>query len=244
MQKPTLYRPVRTGKRALSEQVAEQIIDLVSSGQLQTGSRLPPLQELASHLGVSRTAAREAIKLLDAWGIVAVKPGVGTFVVEMPADALTVPLQLSAELSPDTLRDLHQLRQALEPEIAALAATNAKPKHIEALEEAICRMDEALSDIATRADDYIAADQEFHSTLAEATGNRLFLIVSHPIVALVENLMHVARRTPGAPERGQHFHGLLLRHVKAADADGAREAMHAHLRQAWSDAHRQAPGAD
>ena len=239
MQETTLYRPVRTGKGALSDQVAQQIIDLIASRQLQVGSRLPPLKELAGYLGVSRTAAREAIKILDAWGIVAVKPGVGTFVAEISADALTVPLRLSAELSSETLRDLHELRVALEPDIAALAATNAKPKHIEMMEESICRMDEALANITAREGEYIQADQDFHSILAEATGNHLFLIVSYPIVDLVETLMHVVRRTPGAPERGQRFHRLLLEHIKARDADRARETMRAHLNQAWSDACQQ-----
>ena len=60
MGESTIYQPVGIGKGALSEQVAHQILDLIADRQLETGSRLPPLDELCVHLGVSRTAVREA----------------------------------------------------------------------------------------------------------------------------------------------------------------------------------------
>ncbi|MGD8519204.1 MAG: GntR family transcriptional regulator, partial [Anaerolineae bacterium] len=85
----TLYRPVKVGKGVLSERVAQQIIELIAGRHLPVGSRLPSLEELGQYLGVSRTAVREAIKLLDAWGVVEVKHGVGTFVADVPGQALT-----------------------------------------------------------------------------------------------------------------------------------------------------------
>jgi GntR family transcriptional repressor for pyruvate dehydrogenase complex len=231
MSKPPLYQPVRAGRRTLSEQVARQIIDLIAHNQLEAGSRLPPLDELSGYLEVSRTAVREAIKLLDAWGVVTVRHGVGTFVAESGENALRVPLQVSAERSEQAIRNLHQVREALEPDIAAIAACCAGPEHIEEMEEALLRMDQALDDPVV----YIQADLAFHSALAKATGNDLFLIVIHPVIDLLQGIRELAQQTPGAMERGQAFHQTLLEHIKAgpSHADQARQTMLRHLSQVW-----------
>jgi len=230
---PALYQPVRAVKGTLSEQVARQIIDLIACNQLEAGSRLPPLDELTGYLEVSRTAVREAIKLLGAWGIVAVRHGVGTFVAEPGENALRIPLQVSAERSEQAIRNLHQVREALEPNIAAIAARNAGPEHIKEMEEALRRMDQALDDPVA----YIQADLDFHSALARATGNDLFLIAIHPVIDLLQDIRELAQQTPGAMERGQAFHHELLKHIKAGPdhADQARQAMLRHLGQVWSE---------
>jgi len=225
-----IYAPVRTG-RNLPDQIARQILDLVSSRQLRVGSRLPPLDELGELLGVSRTALREALKLLEAWGIIVVKPGIGTFIAEVAADVLAVPLKISAERSDQSIRHLHQLREAVEPPIAALAALHARPEHIAKLEEAVARMDAALNDPTA----YIQADLDFHSTLADATGNNLFLLVIYPVIDLLQEARLRFVQNPGAGERAQTFHRLLLEQIKAGNAAGARAAMQAHLDQAWGE---------
>ena len=229
MDKSTLYQPVGAGKGTLSEQVADQIRDLIAHRQLEAGDRLPPMDELTGYLKVSRTAAREAIKLLDAWGVVEVRHGVGTFVADPGKDALRIPLQLSAERSDWAIRDLLQVREALEPDIAAIAARNASPENIREIEGALHRMDLALDDPA----EYIPADLAFHSALAEATGNELLVILIHPIIDLLQDVMGLAQRTPGAMKRGQTYHWQLLEHVKAGPdhAEQARETMLRHLAQ-------------
>lgn len=231
MDETTFYQRVRLGKGALSDQVAQQIIDLITSKHLNVGDQLPPLVELTQHLGVSRTATREAIKLLDAWGIVTVKHGVGTFVAGLPDGALTIPLKVSAERSGKTARNLHQVREAIEPGIASLAAQNAQPEHISEMESAIQRMDESLDD----ADNFIPVDLMFHTALAKATGNELFLIVIRPVIGLLNDAMRLAERNPGAMKQGQEYHRLLLEHIKAREPEKAREAMTAHLGEVWKN---------
>lgn len=231
MEESTMYQPVRVGRGVLSEQVAHQIVDLIANNQLRVGDRLPPLEELGHASGVSRTAVREAIKLLDAWGVVTVKHGVGTFVAGLPEHALEVPFRLSAERSSETFAHLHQLRVALEPDIAALAARKAQPEQIAEMEAAILRMDRALGD----PESYIPADVAFHTALAKATGNELFLLVIRPVIDLLADAMRLSEQTQGATSRGQAFHRTLLEHIKAGDAERAAEAMRAHLDQVWYD---------
>jgi GntR family transcriptional repressor for pyruvate dehydrogenase complex len=229
MDKPITYQPLGMGKGSLSEQVAEQIIDLIASRRLNVGDQLPPLVELTEHLAVSRTAVREAIKLLDAWGMVTVKHGVGTFVDGLPEGALTIPLRVSAERSGNTVWNLHQVRMVLEPGIATLAAENACPQHIQEMEDAIRKMDQTLD----APDEYIAADLAFHTALAAATGNDLFLMVLRPVIGLLNDAMHLAEKTLGAMEKGQTYHRMLLEHIKARSADKAKDAMKAHLDEVW-----------
>jgi GntR family transcriptional repressor for pyruvate dehydrogenase complex len=190
------------------------------------------LDDLASFLGVSRTAVREAIKLLDAWGVVTVKHGVGTFVAEQAGDALTVPFRISMRRGEESIRNLLQLREVLEPGIAALAAENAQPEHLSEMKEALDRMDHALT---TDTDEFDQDDMAFHLALAKATGNDLFLLVISPIVDIFHDLYHVVHRVPGAAARGQVSHRVMLEHIEAGKADEAREAMLAHIKQAWVD---------
>jgi GntR family transcriptional repressor for pyruvate dehydrogenase complex len=231
MEDSTLYQPVKTGKGALSEQVARQIIELIADKRLGAGTRLPSLDELTGYLGVSRTAVREAIKLLDAWGVVTVKHGVGTFVAGPAGDVLTVPFRVSVERGEESIRNLLQVRETLEPGIAALAAANARSEHVAEMEEALQTMDQTL----TTPDEYNRADVAFHVALAKATGNDLFLLVIYPVIHLFHDLFNLAHRVPGAAERGQAFHRIILEHIKARDADEAREAMLAHIKQVWRE---------
>jgi GntR family transcriptional repressor for pyruvate dehydrogenase complex len=229
MKESTLYRHVRSGKGALPQQVAHQIVDLITSRQLEVGRRLPPLDELAECLGVSRGAVREATKLLEAWGVVTAKHGVGTFVSKVGEDALMTPIKVSAERSDETFRDLHQIREALEPYMASVAAESAKPEHIEEMEQALRSMEETLG----RPVENVEADLAFHSALARATGNDLFLIVLHPVIDLMQDMRLLTQRTPAANRRTVAVHRAILDHVKAGRAGEAREAMQSHLDHVW-----------
>ena len=231
MDNADLYSPVRTSSGALSEQVARQIVDLIASRQLEAGSRLPSIDELTGYLRVSRTAVREATKLLDGWGVVTVKHGVGTFVAEHNGDALLVPFRVSAGRSEQTIRNLLDVRQVLEPAIAAKAAEGARSENIQEMEDALHTVDQALAD----PDEYNQADWAFHAALAKATGNDLYLVMLHPIIDLLQDLMSLAHQAPGSPERQQVFHWMVFEHVKGGQAAEARESMRMHLEQVWLD---------
>jgi GntR family transcriptional repressor for pyruvate dehydrogenase complex len=199
---------------------------------------------LAEALNVSQNSLREAIKLLNAWGVVVTRHGVGTFVSKGMEGALSFVFQQVSAISDDrgsgreaALRDLHQVRKALEPHIAAIAAHNAEPDHLEQMEAALHSMDEALAD-TTRYDlpRYLEADLAFHTGLARATGNDLFLMLIYPVSELLqESWRRLAMRTPGAFERAQVFHREILTYVRQKDAEKAQEAMVSHLDQAWKE---------
>ena len=231
MAEETVYHPVRPDGGDLPLQAARQVLDLIESRELEVDSQLPSLDELSRHLGVSRASVREAIKLLDAWGVVTVKHGVGTFVAGLRTDTLRIPFKVSAERGHRAIFRLHQLREALEPDIAALAARNARPEHIEQMGEALLKMEQTLDNPR----DYLPADMVFHSTLAEATGNDLFLLIIHAVIGLLEDTRYLTIQSPGAAERAQPSHRLVFEYVKAGHADEAREAMQSHLDVTWRE---------
>ncbi len=225
--KNLMYQRIGGQREPLSQQVAEQIINLIASHHLDPGDVLPSQQELCQRLGVSRTVIRDALQVLSGLGVIRVSQGVRAQVVKTDPAALSTVMRLSAGGGAKGMENLLSVREILEPEVAALAARHATAKDIAYMEKAIARMDEAIDD----AERYVEADQEFHLSLAEATGNDLLPRITFPVVSLLQNMRRVAVRTEGATQRAQTFHRAILEMVKQRDPDAAREAMRGHLAQ-------------
>src|SRR6266568_539784 len=154
-----MYTPIQSVR--VFEQVAEQIEKRILAGELRKGDRLPTERELAEQFHVSRTAVREAMKILAHKGLVDMRPGRGTIVIDGAREAMENSIGLLMKLKLGEVGgsdNLVQVREILETEIAALAAVRASEKEIAAMREAIMVMDASLSD----ADNYIAADNRFH----------------------------------------------------------------------------------
>jgi GntR family transcriptional repressor for pyruvate dehydrogenase complex len=225
-----MYTPVQATK--IFEQIAAQIEQQILNGDLRNGDRLPTERELSERFNASRTAVREAMKTLAQKGLVDMRPGRGTIVIDGTSKALRDSLGRMMRVSQhDSETDLVEVREVLEPEIAAIAAARATDQDIADLAAAVATMDAAVRDAAA----YIAADNRFHQTLARATQNTLILTLMDPIMALLsEQRMHVFT-VEGGPQRGQIHHKQLLDAVTQNDPDAAREAMRAHLRQVRAD---------
>jgi GntR family transcriptional repressor for pyruvate dehydrogenase complex len=126
---------------------------------------------------------------------------------------------------------LVELREIIEPEIAALAAVRATDEQITAMREAVKVMDTNIHE----ANAYIIADNDFHRALATGTQNILILTLVDSIVDLLSEQRKLIFSTNGAPERGQIHHKRILDCVIRHDVEAAREAMHAHLQQVRED---------
>ncbi|HEX2350664.1 MAG TPA: FadR/GntR family transcriptional regulator [Ktedonobacterales bacterium] len=225
-----MYQPV--GRSKLFERIVEQIQGRIVRGELRAGDRLPPERELALRFGASRTAVREALKTLAQMGLVDMRPGRGTIVTDNTPDAMRSSLGLMLRVSHlGSPNALVELRQIIEPEIAALAAERADETHIAALREAVATMDHSLR----RADTYIEADNRFHRTLALAARNALIVSLVDSIVGLLSEQRARIFSVPGGPERGQVYHKTLLEAVEQRDVERARTAMRAHLAQVSED---------
>lgn len=231
-----MYRVVQTSR--LYEQIVQQIEESVQKGTLKEGDQLPAERELAQQFGVSRTAVREAIKALHEKGLVDAFPGRGTFITAGKSNSMRQSLDLILKSGDaDGAAHLVEIREILEPQIAALAAVRADEQHLATLREAVGVMDKARHDV----DAYIEADLDFHLALAEAAANPFILSLIDSIVGMLREQRMRTFYVDGGPERGQVHHKRILDAMERRDARGAREAMQAHLRQVREDSSN-APG--
>jgi GntR family transcriptional repressor for pyruvate dehydrogenase complex len=225
-----MYKVVQTSR--LYEQIVQQIEESIVKGVLKPGDQLPSERELALQFGVSRTAVRESVKALHEKGLVEAYPGRGTFITNGTSQSirLTFDRMLKAGQQGGTAH-LVEVREILEPEIAAFAATRADTEDIVSMREAIAVMDHAKKD----PDAFIEADLDFHLALAEAAANPLILSLIDSIVGLLREQRMRTFCVEGGPERGQYHHKRILEAIEHRDSQGAREAMRAHLRQVRED---------
>jgi len=225
-----MYTPIQSSK--IYEQIAEQIEQLILNGELRSGDRLPTERELAEQFQASRTAVREAMKTLAQKGLVDMRPGRGTIVIDGTSKAMRHSLGLMMKVGQaGSSTNLVEVREILEPEIAALAAMRAGEEDITAMRESVLVMDASLDD----ADAYITADNNFHQALAKGTQNVLILALVDSIVYLLSEQRKQIFSVKGGPERGQIHHKRILEAVMNHDPEVARTAMYAHLRQVRED---------
>jgi GntR family transcriptional regulator, transcriptional repressor for pyruvate dehydrogenase complex len=225
-----VYKAVQTSR--LYEQIVKQIEESILKGALKAGDQLPAERELAQQFGVSRTAVREAVKTLREKGLVEAYSGRGTFVTNGTSQAIRQSLDFMMRIGQqDGLAHLAEVRQILEPEIAALAATRVQEQHLATMREAVAVMDQALRD----PDAYIEADLDFHLSLAEAAENPIILSLIDSIVGLLREQRLRIFYVDGGPERGQYHHKRILEAIEQRDAGRSRDAMRAHLQQVRED---------
>ena len=163
----------KVSREGLHEQVVVQMQESIFEKHLRSGSRLPGERELCQRFGVSRTVIREASKVLAQRGLLVIEP------VPAPSSHCRLNTTLPAPSRSLPGRDvsfanLVEVRRALEPEIAELAVARATETQRQQLQTCIEVMDRSLADPEA----YVAADQEFHSVLAEATGNDIFIAIT------------------------------------------------------------------
>lgn len=230
MRGATVYKIVQSSR--LYEQIVEQIEQSVQKGDLKPGDQLPAERELAEQFGVSRTAVREAVKALREKGLVEAYPGKGTFITNGSSNPMRQSLdRMMRSAQVDATSSLVEVREILEPEIAGLAAARATEENLNSLREAVAVMDAAKRD----PDAYIEADLDFHLELAEAASNPLILSLIDSIVGVLREQRMRIFEVDGGPDRGQYHHKKILEAMEHRDAQGAREAMRAHLRQVRED---------
>jgi GntR family transcriptional repressor for pyruvate dehydrogenase complex len=224
------YTRIKTER--LYEKVVEQIEASIFSGRLRAGDRLPSERELAGEFGVSRTAIREAVKALSEKGLVEAYPGRGTFITDATPRAMRHSLGRMMRIGQaEGVRHLVEMRELLEPEIAALAAARVTGEQIAAMQDAVAIMDGSVDNPEV----FVEADLDFHLALAEATQNTLIPILIDSVVDLLREHRKRISRVPGGGERAQYHHKRILEAVTRRDLEAARAAMHAHLRQIRED---------
>ncbi|QIN81498.1 FCD domain-containing protein [Rubrobacter tropicus] len=209
----------------LRDRAAEELLDMVISGGLRPGERLPPERELCERLGVSRTVVREALNLVEARGLISIEHGRGAVVSGGEPRAVRDTLGLLLRVQPKTLWELLEMRGILEVEVAGLAAGRAGPGDLEEMRVQVERMRGSID----APEGYVDADVAFHALLARAARNGVLLTMLDPVVDLLRASRRVSASRPGNARRALGEHERILAAVESGDADGARDEMRSHL---------------
>lgn len=151
----------------LTDTAIERLRALIVNGDLPPGARLPPEQQLAAQLGISRGSTREAVKALTHARMLSVKRGDGTYVTSLEPDELLHGITLAAELARnETVLDVVEVRRLLEPGATRLAADRISEADLEQIAELLVLMDDTHDPLV-----FVGLDVEFHNRIAEGSGN-------------------------------------------------------------------------
>jgi DNA-binding FadR family transcriptional regulator len=221
--------------RRLHEHVVDALVRGIVSGDLAAGSALPPEPEMSARFGVSRSVVREALRVLDAKGLIDVRHGSGTRVTEPhrwdPLDPAILAAMRGRGPSAAVLRDLLEARKIVECEVAALAAERADAAERAALENALATMRSALDDPPR----FVTGDSAFHLTLLHAARNRVLERMTQPMHELLSYAQALTDAIPGVLVRALADHEAIADAVRRRDPDAARSAMREHLARTERD---------
>jgi DNA-binding FadR family transcriptional regulator len=215
----------RNQKLRLHGSIAHEIGAMIVSGRYRPGHVLDGEIEASSRRRVSRTAYREAMRILSAKGLVHSRPRVGTRVSPREQWHLLDPDVLSwaftGEPPPEVLHGLFELRSIVEPAAAALAAARRKQQHLDLMRH-------ALDDMAHHTLHVQAgriADQNFHAALLAATGNPFVMSLTNGVTAAVNALTEFKQRIAPLKRDPVPDHQRVYDAIAAKDPEGARVAM-------------------
>ena len=241
---PTLRRVRRS-----YEQVADQLRELIVSGRLAQGERLPTEAVLSAEVGVSRATAREALRLLAAQGLIRTAKGAGGgSYVTMPtvahiSDSLSSNLALLSDARDLTLEELIEARELLEVPAARFAARRRTLEDVERLRNTIPSGKPPLDSQSE-----FVHNRDFHATLIECCGNTVQQSAAQPVFSALQTSLSRSGLGPHFHRSIHAHHVRIVEAVHAADEDGAAREMHDHLaflvpyyEKAWRKARRAPP---
>ncbi|QDC08053.1 FadR family transcriptional regulator [Oceanicola sp. D3] len=215
-------------------QVAEAIKSWVVEHGLKSGDRLPAEAELIERFGMAKGTIREAMRILEAQGLVKTRtgPGGGVFVHEVSRERARALLGNYFYFKDLTIADIYQLRQALEPELAASLAGTLSEEALAELEANIATYSEPSKSIEEEREQHIAS-LRFHAILAGQSPNPLLSFCIDFMIALLSDLT-VYRELYAPPnielwQKGRDFQSRLVTALREGKADEARTIMSNHM---------------
>jgi len=223
---------VQTSRRR-SDQAFQQILALIFEGRLSPGSRLPGERELTETFGFSRTTLRDALTRLEARGYINRRSKSGSFVCTSLPQPFREPIEEIVDSNVISTSDIIEIRKVLELWAVAKASHSPGKELLAALARCL-RVMQATSAFKTDGQftRYRDADLKFHQTIAEMTGNLLYVHLFHFFLDLVRRSISLSRQfVPGDFAKDNlRNHQEVYRAIEKRDSDRARHAMLEHFR--------------
>jgi GntR family transcriptional repressor for pyruvate dehydrogenase complex len=203
-----------------------RIKNLIATGSIGPGSKLPPERELARKFGVNRASVRQVLKVLEIMGVLTQRVGDGTYLSESAETILNEPIDFLVLLDDLSQHELFETRLIIEPELTARAAERATAEDISALRNAIFAMERSKT---TR--ERLSADMAFHEAIFRASGNR----ICHLLFKGIHRTLHMSMGQLSDRVSLEHplmFHRRIYTAIRERNPEAARLAMQEHITDA------------
>lgn len=222
--------------RALTDSVAEQLLEKIQGGVFARGAKLPTEAVLSEEFGVSRTVIREAIARLKYEGLVESRQGSGVFVKAAGIEPLDFEGLPAA--GRNALIQITEVRRALETEVAELAARRRSEEDMQRIHDA----ESALAEAVRLGRDGVEEDMAFHRAIAQASGNPFLISTLDYLSQFLRGAMRItraneARREDFGKAVEREHHSIVLA-IEAGDPKAARKAAATHMGNAIDRIHR------
>ncbi len=216
-------KPVQ--KNSISDEIVKQVMKQISSGNLRPGQRLPSERDLCKQFNTGRSSLREALRCLSIMGVLTARVGEGTSVATSGSKFLGRVMEWRVITEHYDLRNLMELRLALEGLAVASAAERATETELAEIEGMIPRMRDALDD----AKRFSALDLEFHLALARASRNEALLDMLTMIRGQLARVVSTVLKLPDARPLSLQEHEGIAKALRRRKSEAARKAMQVHL---------------
>mgnify|MGYP006267375983 CR=1 FL=1 len=221
------FTPIRVER--VADKVAEQLKKLIADGIVKVGDRLPPERELAEQMGVSRASVREALQQLEMQGMLEIVHGGGSIVRNITGQEIRKTLELVLEGDPKRVLELAELRAILEAWAAKEAAKHRTEAELETMRGYLEEMERDFERGQIRYD----ADFKYHSEIAAATHNTIYLHLIDTIYHLIRYSIQVHREEVFTRQSDQdtilNHHRNIYDAIRDRNPEDAERAMKEHL---------------
>jgi len=214
-------------RKRLSEQVAEQLKEMIISKQYLPNEKLPIESELGQIFGVSRITIREAVRQLDIMGILDVRQGAGTFVKEITPTTYIKALLPMLSMDNNSLKDIFEIRQIIECKSAELAAINATAEDLANVHIPLSQMAAAVQ--AGKLKHYNELDVRFHYEVVKCTHNQVLITIQELLSDLVEGSVSMGITPLNALEHSLLYHQKIYEAIQKHNRVSAAGLMNAHI---------------
>jgi len=212
-------------KEGAAEKVVHRILDLVKSGNLKAGDKLPAERKMIEIFGLSRPTLREALRALSILGVIEMRHGGGAFVTDLKAQSLLAPLDFFVALSAENLAEVFVCRRVIEIEVARRCIDRASDDDIRELESMVAAQQKVTSDpIGFR-----ILDSEFHSKLFEISGNAVMERLALGFYNMGLEARRAVTAKPAVTKRSVKEHHAIVEALRARDTDRIVAAIAVHM---------------